>query len=133
MVAEAVKDARGPAVSYPFAAAADRAAHVEEKVLPAARKFLPRAEMILERSGSGGVLPSGMCYADVLLAELIEVLRGMGVDSCVEGYPLLAALHGRVVALPGVAAYLAGPKRFPFPDGQVADMYKANVAKVLGW
>jgi hypothetical protein len=31
----------------------------------------------------------------------------------------------------GIAAYLASPLRFPFPDGAVADAYVKNVGDVL--
>jgi hypothetical protein len=35
------------------------------------------------------------------------------------------------ICLAGVAAYLASPQRFPFPDGAVADAYVKNVGDVL--
>jgi glutathione S-transferase len=37
----------------------------------------------------------------------------------------------RCICLAGVAAYLASPQRFPFPDGAVADAYVKNVGDVL--
>ena len=76
-------------------------------------------------------------------------------DFCADGFPLLREHAARVRALPGasprsacartasaadalarpcrtaVAAYLASPLRFPFPEGAVADAYVKNVGAVL--
>ena len=146
MVAEAVRDARGIVVGTPFAS--DRAEHLA-KLQAVLDKYLPKFEAVLATAAAtaaaaggsgdgGGILASGkLCYGDVLLGELLDSLEGLrpGCTTAPDGaaYPLLGALHKKILALPGVASYLASGNRFPFPtEGPVNDAYVQNVYTVLG-
>eukprot|EP00613_Pedinella_sp_CCMP2098_P018910 CAMPEP_0171760510 /NCGR_PEP_ID=MMETSP0991-20121206/47512_1 /TAXON_ID=483369 /ORGANISM="non described non described, Strain CCMP2098" /LENGTH=235 /DNA_ID=CAMNT_0012363613 /DNA_START=14 /DNA_END=721 /DNA_ORIENTATION=+ len=129
MVAEGVRDARGKVVGYPFAQDLD--AHLAS--LPAViEKYFPRFESILAASKTGKVLASGdLTYADILMAECASGYETMS-PGCVDAFPLLSKLTKEVFALPSVAAYLASPNRFPFPQGADGATYKDNVNAVLG-
>eukprot|EP00928_Gymnodinium_smaydae_P031754 TRINITY_DN23207_c0_g1_i1.p1 TRINITY_DN23207_c0_g1~~TRINITY_DN23207_c0_g1_i1.p1 ORF type:complete len:225 (+),score=47.13 TRINITY_DN23207_c0_g1_i1:49-723(+) len=132
MVCEAVKDARGPVVGYPFQ---DRRA-VEAELPRHFAKLGPRFESILASNvrfaEAPGILASGLTVADVLLGELAEEMVQIN-GRILDPYPRLAAVRQRVLQLPGVAAYLASNRRFPFPkDDRVAREYVANVSTVLG-
>ena len=132
MVAEAVKDARGPVVAYPFGDPAD----VASRLPPTVAKLFPRFERVLSDGEGGGVLPSGgLCYADVLLAELVDSFVSIaGGPDLLAPFPLLAALHCRILAMPRIQEYLSSDRRYPFPAaGSVAKAYAANVGAVLGW
>ena len=129
MVAEAVKDARGPLTAFPFKP--DLAAHIA--TLPSHfAKYFPRFERILE-AGGGTVIKSGkLCYADVLLAEICHGFARLS-PGCLDPYPLLKALMASVTAMPSVVAYLNDPKRrYPHPEGEVGVAYVKNVNTVLG-
>ena len=132
MVAEGARDARGIVVGTPFAP--NRAEHLAK--LPVhLDKYLPKFEAILAKAASGGVLASGaLTYADVLLGELLEGLEGLQPGcTAAATFPLLAALRAKIRALPGVVAYLASDKRYPFPaEGAATDAYVKNVNTVLG-
>lgn len=136
MVAETCSDARGLVVSAPFQMN-DLEAHKAK--LPALyEKYFPKFEALLEdTAGKGGagpwILPSGtLCYADVLLGELLHGHSGLN-PGCVDAFPRLSALMKAVLALPGVDAYLKDPaRRYPFPEGEVAAAYVRNVNHVLG-
>lgn len=134
MVCEAVKDARGPVVGFPFN---PDPASVQQAMPETFKKHGPRFEAILEQNASfgdaPGVLASGLTMADVYLGELAYELVEWCGESILEPYPKLAAVRKRVLALPGVAAYLASPKRYPFPlDAAVSAAYVKNVQTVLG-
>ena len=152
MVCEAARDARGVVAGYPFNS--DKAAWVaaipgkigkfldgfEAAIGPLelegeAKKAEGGAGVGAGGAGAVGVVPSGLSTADVLLANLVEDVHHLvegGLDHFAE-YPKLRALHAQVVARPGVAAYLASEKRFPFPaEGEVCDVYVKNVNTVLG-
>ena len=140
MVAESIKDVRHGVVTYAFAA--DAAAHIPTVALPLVTKFFPHIEGIIVRNGqgtNGWILPSGMSYADILLAELFEEYCLMFVDDAenlrlVKSFECIASVHARVMAIPTVAEYLASDRRFPFPypGGAICDAYVANVRTVLG-
>ena len=40
-------------------------------------KFLPTFERVLTESGSGFMLPSGISYADFVVAALMPMMKGM--------------------------------------------------------
>jgi len=134
MVCEAVKDARGPVVGFCFN---PDPASLQAAMPDTFKKHGPRFEAIFEQNPtfgeSPGVLASGLTVADVLVGEMAHEF----VEWCGEGilvpYPKIAAVRKRILALPGVAAYLASPKRYPFPkDLAVAATYVRNVQSVLG-
>merc|ERR1712039_335442 len=133
MICEAVKDARGSVVGYPF----QPDMRAVEAALPGTfSKHGPRFEEILAQNANfdnePGVVASGLTVADVLLGELAEEMREM-VPTILRPYPKLAAVHSRILALPGIKKYLASDKRFPFPKvgTDIAPKYVANVNKVL--
>lgn len=130
MVAEGVKDARGVVVSYPFTPEKEMlAAEVPART---AKQLQPLEALVQKRpDGTLGFVSSGLCAADVLLAELVEELLNIKPDSMAP-YPMLGQLHKQVVALPSLRSYLDGPLRFPFPKGVVGEKYVQNVQTVLG-
>jgi hypothetical protein len=62
--------------------------------------------------------------ADILLAETlleyVEVTAAIGAPAPLTKYPRLQRLYDHVLALPGVAAYVGSPKRFPLGDAEYA-------------
>jgi glutathione S-transferase len=128
MVAEAVRDARSGLTSYPFSD--DPPAHASQCRARLMGKQLPYLEAVLRRGG-GAVVPSGLSYADVLIAEMLEGYVGMLGPGLLDDLPWLKALHDRVLALEGVASYLCSTRRHPFPGGDVGRAYVANVNAVL--
>lgn len=89
-------------------------------------KFGPKFEARLRECGTGFCAGDSMTFADVVLAEALsgylEHLPELLAD-----WPLLSALHGRVLIHPGISAYLASPLRYPKPDEQ----YVISAARVL--
>ena len=128
MVAEAVRDARSGLTAYPFSI--DGPAHAVQCRAKLLGKQLPYLEAALRRGG-GTVVPSGLSYADVLIAEMLEgYVCFLGPD-LIDDLPWLKALRDRVLALEGVAKYLTSDRRHPFPRGEVGRAYVANVNAVL--
>lgn len=128
-VAEAALDFRAAVLALPFSN--DKAACVA-----AVERYAPAFERLLDTSAisiSGG---EALTYADVLLAEACTSYNEAGGECAVSSarWPRLAALVERVVASPLLAAYLAGPQRYPFPapGGAVAQAYVSNVRACLG-
>lgn len=83
-------------------------------------KFFDYFERILGAGAQHGWLAgAALSYADLSLFQVVEGLRYAfpkalaGMD---DDYPRLAALRGRVAALPNIAAYLASPRRLPFSE-----------------
>lgn len=131
MLCEGIKDARGVVVGYAFSS--DKTAHVESIEDKVFKCLTALEKTIVERKdGTVGVLASGTSAPDILVGELVEGLLPMKND-VVDKYPKVAKLHKQVLAMPGVAAYLASDKRYPFPsDGEIGDTYVAHVNTVLG-
>ena len=94
-------------------------------------KQLPWIEAAVQASGEGTVVASGITYADVLIAEMLEGYRHFLAEGWLDGFPGLKALHKRILELPGVAAYLRSDQRYPFPQGDVGRAYVMNVQRVL--
>jgi glutathione S-transferase len=128
MVAEAVRDARSVLTAFPFSD--DVPAHASQCRAHLLGKQLPYLEDALRRGG-GTVAPSGLSYADVLIAEMLEGYVCMLGPGLLDDLPWLWALRVRVLALGGVAAYLSSEQRYPFPGGEVGRVYRANVNAVL--
>ena len=61
-----------------------------------------------------------------MLAEALSAYLEI-TPEILDGSPLLAGLVQRVTLLPGVAAYLRSPQRWPLAD----EAYVINVAQVL--
>ena len=91
-----------------------RARHFASERVP---KFLGYFEDVLAKSGSGWLLGAKATVADLALFQLIAGL-GFALPRVFEALapriPLTVALHQRVAARPGIAAYLASPRRIPF-------------------
>ncbi len=97
-------------------AAKRRAADFVADRLP---KFFDYFERILKRNSAGGRCLSGkrISYTDLSLFQMIAGLRyafPRAMAKLEPRYPRLVNLHDRVRARPGIAAYLASPRRLPF-------------------
>eukprot|EP00933_Yihiella_yeosuensis_P081143 TRINITY_DN94692_c0_g1_i1.p1 TRINITY_DN94692_c0_g1~~TRINITY_DN94692_c0_g1_i1.p1 ORF type:complete len:236 (-),score=25.74 TRINITY_DN94692_c0_g1_i1:122-796(-) len=130
MIAEGIKDCRGPVVSFPFTPdqgqlAAEIPARTSKQLGPLEAQIRNTAD------GKLGFVASGLSAADVLTAELAEELLNIRGDA-LNPYPKIAALHRQVVSIPSVQAYLRSPKRYPFPVGPEREKYVRNVQEVLG-
>jgi len=129
-VAEAALDFRASVLALPFSG--DKAACVAS-----IERYAPAFERLLATSASDFISGGeALTYADVLLAEACTSYNEAGGECAVSSarWPRLAALVERVVASPLLAAYLAGPQRYPFPapGGAVAQAYVSNVRACLG-
>lgn len=90
-------------------------------------KFLGYFEATIARHGRGpSLLPGGHSYVDL---SLFQVLEGMtwAFPKTMRAYaprmPGLAALHDRVSARPGIAAYLASSRRIAFNNHGIFRAY----------
>ena len=95
-----------------------RARHFCSERIP---KFMAWFETILARNPAGPrhLVGGKLSYADLSLMQVVEGLRyafPAASRSALQGKPLLQQLHGRVAALPRVAAYLRSPRRLPFNE-----------------
>ena len=94
--------------------AARAAETMREERIP---KFLDHFETATTAVAGDWLTGKSWSYADTSLFQIVEGLRYMFPKrmAAVEGdYPGLIALHDRVAALPGIAAYLASERRIPF-------------------
>ncbi|KAL4430769.1 hypothetical protein ABPG75_006025 [Micractinium tetrahymenae] len=67
-------------------------------------------DRLLARSSSGYYLDSGLSVADIVVTFFMQLHMEMfSCESLAEQWPSLMALHDRVLALPRIAAYPAGP------------------------
>ena len=128
MVAEAVRDSRGGVTGYPFSD--DKRSHTAQCRTRLLGKQLPYLEAVIQKGG-GTTVPSGLSYADILIAEMLEGYTGFLGKGFLDALPGLKALHATVLAHEGIAAYLSSQRRYPFPEGAVGQEYVANVNEVL--
>jgi glutathione S-transferase len=80
-------------------------------------KFLGYFEQTTKATEGDWITGAAWSYADTSLFQLVEGLRYMfpqRMQAIEHDYPGLIALHDRVGALPGVAAYLASERRIAF-------------------
>lgn len=89
-------------------------------------KFGTIFEARLAKNGTGFCVSARLTFADVVLAEALTGYLDWLPD-ILAGTPLLAALHGRVLDLPGVAAYLDSAQHYP----KAGDTYVIDAASVL--
>lgn len=90
------------------------AAGMREERIP---KFLGYAEQALAVDDGDWLIDGRWTYGDTSLFQIVAGLRYMFPKrmKAIEGaYPRLIALHDRVAALPGIAAYLASDRRIAF-------------------
>eukprot|EP00656_Telonema_subtile_P026636 TRINITY_DN2861_c0_g1_i4.p1 TRINITY_DN2861_c0_g1~~TRINITY_DN2861_c0_g1_i4.p1 ORF type:complete len:244 (+),score=66.30 TRINITY_DN2861_c0_g1_i4:129-860(+) len=134
MICEGIRDCRGVVVGFPFAPgrmSAEEVANMVASVPTTIAKQMSAFERALEE-GSTGFLPSGLCTADVLLAELVEGLSGI-CEEAAAPYPKVAGVHRHVLGLPQIQKYLESERRYPFPkEEEVRAAYVSNVNTVLG-
>lgn len=123
MVAAAADDPSETAKLAAFQASEDT---VRQALRVRFDKFGPRFESRLRARDTGWCAAHSMTFADVVLAEaLTEYLAWL--PDLLNDTPMLAALQARVLAQPGVAAYLHSPQRYPLADTD----YVMSVARVL--
>ena len=84
-----------------------------------APKFLGYFEDVLARNkiGSAYLIGDRLAYPDLSLFQIVSGLRyafPRAMTAFEKKLPLTVALHERVAAHPGIAAYLASPRRVPF-------------------
>ena len=91
-------------------------------------KYLGYFETVLERNvkGPDHLVRGALSYADLSLFQVMEGLkyafpRAMARPE--RQWPLIFTLHGRVANLPGIAAYLASPRRIPFNEQGIFRRY----------
>lgn len=93
-----------------------RAADLVQRRLP---KFLGYFERVLERNGGVHLVGRRLSYADLSLFQVMSGLRYAFPNAMrrrASRYRGLAALHDRVQARPGIAAYLASKRRLPHSE-----------------
>ncbi len=122
-VAEACGDFRAALLSLPFSGNKQACAAAVQRYAPVFNSLLADSQWV----AAGDALT----YADALLAEAVTGYSELFGDAWLSELPRLKAHRERVCALPGVAAYLSSPLRFPFPAGEVAEKYVQNVSTVL--
>ena len=111
-------DTRAPPPPPPLPTQADeaKAAHWTTHVDPetaGARNGGAHFAFLEGLAGEGGCSVGGaLTIADVALFDIVDLhARIYGEDKVKAAYPRLAAVYAAVAALPGVAAYLASPRR----------------------
>jgi glutathione S-transferase len=103
----------------------DRSRHFLDERLP---RYLGYFERIIENNtgGRGYILGRSMTYVDLSMFQLVAGLRYAFPKSMARRkryYPRLMALHDKVTAKSGVAAYLASERRIPFNEDGVFRHY----------
>jgi glutathione S-transferase len=91
-------------------------------------KHLGYFERVLAANPAGGgfLVGAALTYADLGVFQLVEGLRyalPKAMAAREAGWPRLITLHGRVAALPAVAAYLASPRRIAFNEQGIFRRY----------
>lgn len=102
-----------------------RAGHFCRERLP---KYLQWFEAIITRNPAGNrqLVGGKLSYADLSLFQVVEGLRyafPRAAGRVLAGTPGVVALHGRVAALPRVAAYLRSPRRIAFNEQGIFRCY----------
>jgi len=83
---------------------------------------------VLERNKQGPqyMIGATASYVDTSMFQIIEGMRyafPKAMAKAEAALPRLVALHDRVAARPGVAAYLASPRRIPFNEKGIFRKY----------
>jgi glutathione S-transferase len=108
-------------------AARRRSAHLRDERLP---KFLGYFERVLAANRRGQqhcLAGAATTYADLSLFQIIAGLRyafPRAMQRLEVALPLCVALHDRVAARPGIAEYLASPRRIPFNEDGIFRYYR---------
>src|SRR5262249_32937815 len=80
-------------------------------------KYLGYFERVLEKTGSGHLVGAELAYPDLSLFQIVAGLRyafPRAMSRLEPKHPQVVALHDRVAARSGIAAYLASERRIPF-------------------
>lgn len=91
-------------------------------------KYLGWLEMVAERNPSGPahLVSDRLSTADLSVFQLVEGLRyafPRAMAAAQGAFPRLLAVHAMVRQQPGVAAYLASPRRIPFNESGIFRRY----------
>lgn len=114
MAFEGVKDVRMEVMKPMSADPAKRAdlrADLVASVLPRWLGYFDR--MLAKGGGEGFLAGGGITFADIALWHLLEALTDNDLAAPLEKLPRLVAFKERIQTRPGIAGYLASPKRFP--------------------
>ena len=94
-------------------------------------KYLGYFERVLDGNSASRkrwLVGRGLSYADLSLFQIVEGLRyafPRAMSAFESRIPLSIALHDRVAARPGIAAYLASSRRLPFNEDGIFRRYPA--------
>jgi glutathione S-transferase len=89
-------------------------------------KYLGHFEAVLARNPRGCLVGGRTSYVDLSMFQVLEWLHyafPRAMKRRAPSFPRLAALHGRVAARPGLAAYLASKRRLPFNEDDLFRHY----------
>ncbi|TMS34863.1 hypothetical protein L596_002370 [Steinernema carpocapsae] len=108
-VADAYKDFAFTVLKYVLVnfgfAEGDAAALHTEVVVPEAARYLPSIVKVLERSGSGFCVKSGITWADMYIAGQLYTLRQLNTET-LKDYPQLEKLIENVMKHPKLEKYV---------------------------
>jgi glutathione S-transferase len=94
-----------------------RAADLRRRRLPKYLGYFERVLALNARGRNRCLVGSATTYADLSLFQIVEGLRyafPRTMRKLEPELPLTAELHDRIAQRPGIAAYLASPRRIPF-------------------
>jgi glutathione S-transferase len=80
-------------------------------------KYLGHFEAVLDRNGGRCLVGKRASYVDLSMYQMMEWLHyafPRAMKRHARRYPLLQYLRDRVASRPGIARYLASPRRLPF-------------------
>ncbi len=123
MVVGAVADFNVPAMQFAFKADKRDAAR---DLYASLEKFGRHFETILKHQGGTYMVADQLTVADIILAESLTSFIEF-VPACLDDFPDLKKLQGRVVSNPLIRTYLDSANRWRRPDEQ----YIIDVARVL--
>jgi glutathione S-transferase len=92
-------------------------------------KYLPRLARALASSNGAWFVADAPSFVDVQFLATADAAVRLDPNALAE-HPRLAGHRERVAALPGIAAYLASDRRYPFPG---LDGYYDRVRAVIPW
>ncbi len=128
MISECARDFQDGPLRFAFAE--NKEEHATVAMAAQAAKICPRLEALAAanqaKHGVPWIASATVSYADVMLAEVLRSYTQICPQN-IASYPALLRLRDAVMALPGVAAYLASDLSFPVPDAK----YCENVNTVL--
>jgi glutathione S-transferase len=103
-----------------------RASDLRRRRLPKYLGYFERVLALNARGRSRCLVGSATTYADLSLFQLVEGLRyafPRAMRKLEDELPLTLELHDRIAQRPGIAAYLASPRRIPFNNEGIFRRY----------